>query len=256
MAGGGGRLQDGITRFRLHQTHDRLRGGAVIGRAAQRPRILQRIHTVLAVLVIDEGHTVGLRRPREHGRQRRDPLDPREHVRELIDLSVGHVVQENIRNAGAIRDEGERPAVRGPHGIDVLPDVHVPEHIDRAGVEVQQRDAQIPEAEQIEIRFAAPVCHERDRLAVGRPGGVEVGKLVVGEPAQAGAVPTDNEEIGEAIAEAGEDELRPVGRPLRRLQSVQADLDATIFPAALHVENHKVIAVLALGRDREITAVG
>ena len=53
-----------------------------------------------------------------------------------------------------------------------------------------------------------------------------------------------------------EDELRPVWRPLRRLQPVQADVDTAIFPAALHVENHQVIAVLTLGRDREVAAVG
>ena len=132
----------------------------------------------------------------------------------------------------------------------------MPERLDGAGLEVQQRDAQIPEAQQIEIRRAAPVGHERDGLAVGRPRGVEIGEFIVGEPAQPGSVSIDNEEIGEAVAEAGEDELRPVWRPLRRLQPVQADVDAAIFPAALHVENHQVIAVLTLGRDREVAAVG
>jgi len=38
------------------------------------------------------------------------------------------------------------------------------------------------------------------------------------------------------------------------MQPVEADVDATLFLAALHVENHEVVAVFALGGDREEVA--
>jgi len=81
---------------------------------------------------------------------------------------------------------------------------------------LEQRDPEIPEAQQIEIRRTAPVRHERDGLAVGRPRGMEIGELVAGEPPQSGPIAIDRVEIGEPVAESGEDELLPVGRPLRR----------------------------------------
>src|SRR2546425_3571626 len=85
---------------------------------------------------------------------------------------------------------------------------------------------------------------------------MEIGVLVVGQPLQSGSIPIDDVEVGEAVAEPAEYQPLPIRRPLRRLQPVQADVDAALFPAAvLHVENHEVIAVLALGGDREVAAV-
>ena len=85
---------------------------------------------------------------------------------------------------------------------------------------------------------------------------MEIGVFVVGEAPQSRAIAVDDEEIGEAVAEAGEHELLPVRRPLRGLQSVQADVDPALFAPALDVENDQVVAVFPLRGDGEVTAVG
>src|SRR5213596_2086288 len=85
---------------------------------------------------------------------------------------------------------------------------------------------------------------------------MEIGVFVVGQSPEARAVAIDDEQISEAVAEAGEDELLSIRRPLRGLQPVQPDLDAARFAPALDVENDQVVAVLALRGDREITAIG
>src|SRR2546426_10880036 len=53
-----------------------------------------------------------------------------------------------------------------------------------------------------------------------------------------------------------EHELLPVGRPRRRREPVERDADAADLFVLLHIENHEIVAVLALRGDREIPPVG
>src|SRR5438552_16555242 len=84
---------------------------------------------------------------------------------------------------------------------------------------------------------------------------MEIGVLVVGEAPQSRAIAVDDEEIGEAVAEAAEHELLPVRRPLRGLQPVQADVDPALFAPALDVHKDQVVAVFALSGDGEVPVV-
>src|SRR5438552_17704072 len=108
---------------------------------------------------------------------------------------------------------------------------------------MQQSYSQITEPQQVEIGLAAAVRHERNRLSVRRPRGMEIGVLVVGEAPQSRAIAVDDEEIGEAVAEAAEHELLLVRRPLRGLQPVQADVDTALCASALDVEQDQVVGV-------------
>ena len=151
----------------LEQRHDRHGGRPTVRRAAQRARVFHGIDAVLAVFVIHKRHAVSEGRPRKDRRQRRDALHAGEHVGQLVNLATAQVVQKNVGDARPIGYEGEGTAVGRPHRIDVLPDLHVAQQLRHAGVEMEQRDPQIAEAQQIEIGFAAAVGHERDRLPVG-----------------------------------------------------------------------------------------
>ena len=197
-------------RFREEQ-RDWPRGGSLVRCAPQRAGIVHRVHAVLAVFVIDECKAIGLPGPRQHRRERRDPLDAGEHVGQLVDLLVVEFVQEHIGDAGPIRDERQGAPVRRPRRIDILADIHVLQDLDPVGVEVIQRDAQIAEPQQIEIGRRTAIRDERDQVAIRRPRRVQVGVLVGGEPQQPAAVAVDDVEIGKAVREAGEDELRAVG---------------------------------------------
>ena len=119
-----------------------------------------------------------------------------------------------------------------------------------------ERDAEIPEAQRLEVGFAATVGDEGDRLSIGRPRGVEIGVLVVREAAQSAAVAIDDVEIREPAVESRKHELLAVGRPPRCLEAAQAHLDAALFGSTLDVEDHQVVAVFPFGGDREEPAIG
>src|SRR5437879_13714202 len=63
------------------------------------------------------------------------PSFPTRRSSDLVDIPVGQIVQEDVADPVAIGDERQRPAVRGPGGVDVLPLVHVPQDVDRAVLE-------------------------------------------------------------------------------------------------------------------------
>ena len=152
--------------LRLQQRHDRHGGRSAVRRAAQGARVLEGIHAVLTVFVVDERHAVSYGRPGKDWGKRRDALDAGEHVRQLIDLVIDQVVQKDVGDPGPVGDECERTAVGRPDGIDVLPNLHVAQQLGVARVEMEQRDSQIPEPQQVEIGLTAALRHERDRLSV------------------------------------------------------------------------------------------
>ena len=119
-----------------------------------------------------------------------------------------------------------------------------------------QGDPHVAEPQLPEVRLGAAVGGEGDRLAVRRPGGLEIGVLVPREAAQVAAVRVDDEEVGEAAVVAREHELLAVGRPGGRREPVEGHLDAPHLLAPLGVEDDQVILVLVLRRDREVAAVG
>src|SRR6185312_1101383 len=80
---------------------------------------------------------------------------------------------------------------------------------------------------------------------------MEIGVLVIREPTQPRSIAINDEEIGQSAVESREHELLAVGRPARRLQSAQLHPDAAILLAALHIENHEVVALVVLRRDGE-----
>src|SRR6266702_8434746 len=197
-----------------------------------------------------------LARPGQAGGQRRDAGDAGVHVRELVDVAIGEVVQKDVADpVTAVGHERQRPPVRCPHGVDVLAVVHVPEQPDASVVQVVQGDPHVAELEQAEVRLAVTVSGERDRLAVRRPRGLEVGVLVVGQPTQIRAVRVDDEQIGQPAVVAGEHELLAVGRPGGCGEPVQGDSDAPHLAVPLDVEDHEVVPVLVFRRDGEVAAV-
>ena len=195
-------------------------------------------------------------RPGEARRERADSGYSREHVGELVDIPVRQLVQVDVADPVAVGHERQRPPVRGPGGIDVLPLVHVPEDIDRAVVEVEQGDAQAAELECLEVGNGAAIGGERDGLAVRGPGRLEVGVLVVRQAVEVRAVSVHDEQVRQAAVVPCEHQLLPVGRPRRRREPVERDADAADLFVLLHIENHEIVAVLALRGDREIPPVG
>ena len=238
------------------QRRHRHRRGRLIGLPPQRAGVVHGVDVILALFVIGEGEPVGLVRPGEAGRERRDARHAGVHVGELEDVAVAQVVQEDVADAGAVGDERERLPVGRPGRIDVLPLIHVSQQVDLAVVEVEQGDPHVAEREAVEVGFAPAIGREGDRLPVRRPGRLQVGVLVVGEPVQARPVRVDDEQIRDAAVVAGEDELFGVGGPGRRREPVQRQRDAAHLLVLLHVEDHEVVAVPALRGDGEVAAVG
>ena len=194
-------------------------------------------------------------RPREAGGQGRDPGDAGEHVSQLVDVRVGEVVEKDVADPGAVRDERQRPAVRCPRGVDVLPLIHVTQQLDRAVLEVEQRDPHVAEFQRREVGPGAAVGDEGDRLAVGGPGRLEVRVLVVREALQARPVGVHDEQVRQAAVVPGEHDPRAIRRPGRRGKAVEGDADAAELFVLLHVEDHEVVAILVLRRDREVAPV-
>ena len=64
---------------------------------------------------------------------------------------------------------------------------------------------------------------ERDGLAVGRPDGVEVAVLVLGQPPEPAAVAVHHEQVAEAAVVAGEHQLLAVRAPGRRGDAAQLE---------------------------------
>ena len=119
-----------------------------------------------------------------------------------------------------------------------------------------QGDPHVAEPQLPEVRLGAAVGGEGDRLAVGRPGGLEIGVLVPREAAQVAAVRADDEEVREAAVVAREHELLAVGRPGGRREPVERHLDAPHLVAPLGVEDDEVVLILVLRRDGEVATVG
>ena len=120
---------------------------------------------------------------------------------------------------------------------------------------MEQGDPHLPELEGVEVGLGAAVRRKGDRLAVGGPGRLQVGVLVVREPVQARAVRVDDEQVRNTAVIAAERELLPVGRPGRRREPVQGQRDTAHLLVLFHVEDHEVVAVPMLGRDGEVAAV-
>src|SRR6476646_5048228 len=66
----------------------------------------------------------------------------------------------------------------------------------------------------------------------------------------------DNVKIGEATVAAAEDNALAVRRPARPGDALERQIEALGLLARLHVEQIEDVAPLALGRERELTAIG
>ena len=106
---------------------------------------------------------------------------------------------------------------------------------DPAGGPVQHRERVGPHR-QIAQPGGEPVGGEGEAPAVGRPGRLQVGVRVVGQPHQRVGLEIVHEQVGEAAHHRGERDLPAVGRPARIEDVAQlGQLDLALDAAAGHV---------------------
>src|SRR6185503_16072542 len=114
-----------------------------------------------------------------------------------------------------VTDEVEALAVRAPLRVDLLGPGEWPQRGDLTGHpagHVDQRELIIAIRQTVE-GCTETVRGERNGLAVGRPGGLEVGVQIVREPRELARIDVIDEEIGHAPDLRAERDLLAVGRP-------------------------------------------
>jgi len=112
-----------------------------------------------------------------------DAADAAQQVGELVELLRRDVDAIRVRDPRAVGEEVEALAVRGPLRVDVLALVERGQGGDLAAGHVDRGQPVVARVEVVELRREA-VGHERDRLPVRRPRGLQVRERVVGEPPQ------------------------------------------------------------------------
>src|SRR5437764_8498293 len=117
-----------------------------------------------------------------------------------------------IGNAVAIRDEQQRAAVGRPLRVDVLAFAEAANFVDGAALRIDQRETIWADVERVQTAREA-VGRERDLAAIRRPGGLQICKGVVGQPAQLRRVQVIHEEVGQASGHPCEADRVTVGRP-------------------------------------------
>ena len=128
-------------------------------------RIADGPHGVLAVVEVDEREFVRLPGP-GHGRAVfRHGLYTADEFRELVVILRFEIVEKHLGNAGAIADEGQRFAVRRPHGVEVLPALSGDDR-DFLRLQVKQVDLPLAELEEFEVGALATVADESNRASV------------------------------------------------------------------------------------------
>ncbi len=197
------------------------RGQAASGLA---PRVVRHDHR--GRRVVDRGrvdvelelveHRVGERSVPGHRHGRRHVREAADRGREVgvpADVSRLQADLVDVREAVLVRDEVQAAAVRGVLRIHVLDVAEDRQHADLARGDVDQADLELAVGQELEVGLRAPVRGEGDRLPVGRPGGLQVGELVVGEPRRLLGLEVVDEEVADAADRAREGEVPSVGRP-------------------------------------------
>ena len=170
------------------------------------------------------------------GRARRDDAgDPGEDVGQLEGLAGRDIHDVDVRDPGAIGDEGELRPVRRPLGIDVLP-LLAGQDPDLIGAQVIEAEPELAELERAEVGAWPAIGGESDGLAVGRPLGIAVGEPILGQPPDFLAVERGDEEIRLATLLADEHHLLPVGREARALDPIQTERQLGRHLLAIDVE--------------------
>ena len=126
---------------------------------------------------------------------------------------------------------------------------------DRAGLDIKQRKAIVAKRQLIERR-GETIGDKRNRAAVGRPRGLEVGKGIGGQPAQPVIFEIVLIQIAGAAAERREHEPAAVRRPRRRENLIEIGKHAFAPQrSAGHVEDREHGASALQRGQREPPAV-
>ena len=123
------------------------------------------------------------------------------------------------------------------------------EHPHRPGRQIVERDPPVADRELPEVGVRPAIGGERDGLSVGRPDGVEIAELVLGEPMEPAAVAVHHEEVAEAALVPGKHEPLAVRAPRGRGDAAQGDLDPIDDLVAIHVHDQDLVPGAALRRE-------
>ncbi len=223
--------------------------------AAKRPGILHGIDAELAVLVCAERQRVSAHRVGKRRAQPRDTAHARRQIGHLRDAAFGGADAVDIADPGAVGDE-QQVAAACPLRADVLARRRTLDEPHIARRQVQPRDLEVPERERPRLGTET-IGHERNRLPVGRPRRLEIGKDIVGQPAGARRPEIVDEQVCPAPLQPGEHDRLPVGRPGRAVDLADGwERDLLLGDARDRVEDRQAGLAALNDRKREVPAVG
>ncbi len=142
------------------------------------------------------------------------PADARVEVRDLGDLGRRDLDPVDVRLAALVGHEVDELGIGRPLGVDVLAVGEGQQLLDLARFYVHEGQLVMAGIDPLEVGREA-LGDEGDGLAVGGPGGLEIGVDVAGHLLEDVVAEVVDEEVRDAAGQAGEDEVAAVRRERR-----------------------------------------